>query len=79
MAHGAGAWLDRLPSLHGHSFSNAPCASNVTGCPIVLYSHGATGQRAEAAPRAEDLASHGYVVVAPDHFDAFNTLWPDGF
>ena len=50
--------------------------------PLALYSHGSSGQRFVASGNAELLASHGFVVAAPDHtgntaFDAFlNTTAP---
>lgn len=40
--------------------------------PIVAFSHGYLGIRFQSYFLAEHLASHGYVVVAPDH--QFNTL-----
>lgn len=79
MAYGSGVWLDRLPYLFTHSFSNAPFATGIHQCPVVLFSNGWRGSRELATVRAEELASHGYIVVAPDHFDAANTMWPNGF
>ncbi|WP_040494785.1 alpha/beta hydrolase family protein [Ilumatobacter nonamiensis] len=35
--------------------------------PLVVYSHGSGGQRYIASNYTEAIASHGYVVVAPDH------------
>ena len=35
--------------------------------PLVVYSHGSGGQRYIASDYTEALASHGYIVVAPDH------------
>ena len=35
--------------------------------PFVIYSHGSGGQRFQASDNAELLASHGFVVAAPDH------------
>ena len=35
--------------------------------PLVVYSHGSGGQRWIHANYTEFLASHGYVVIAPDH------------
>lgn len=35
--------------------------------PLVVYSHGSGGQRYIASDYTETLASHGYIVVAPDH------------
>lgn len=38
--------------------------------PLVLFSHGFGGCSTQAAFFTEELARHGYVVVAPDHRDA---------
>lgn len=35
--------------------------------PLILFSHGNGGVRVQSAFLTEHLASHGYVVVAPDH------------
>ncbi|ADP82778.1 hypothetical protein FraEuI1c_4788 [Pseudofrankia inefficax] len=35
--------------------------------PLVVLSHGSAGNRVQLASLAEVLASHGYVVAAPDH------------
>ncbi|MBL7491785.1 dienelactone hydrolase family protein [Frankia sp. AgB1.9] len=35
--------------------------------PLVVISHGSAGNRVQLASLAEVLASHGYVVAAPDH------------
>ncbi|WP_307874553.1 alpha/beta hydrolase family protein [Frankia nepalensis] len=35
--------------------------------PLVVFSHGSAGSRVQFASLAEALASHGYVVAAPDH------------
>lgn len=41
--------------------------------PVVLFSHGANGIRWQSVFHTVLLASHGYVVISPDHED--NTLW----
>jgi len=41
--------------------------------PVILFSHGANGIRFQSVFYTTHLASHGYVVAAPDHL--FNTLW----
>ena len=47
--------------------------------PVVLYSHGLGGNRAEVTALVEDLASHGYIVVTIDHIhDAGIVELPDG-
>jgi dienelactone hydrolase len=58
---------------------NAPVDQRGGGRPVVLYSHGLGGHRAEATALVEDLASHGYLVVTIDHIhDASVVELPDG-
>ena len=35
--------------------------------PLVVYSHGSGGLRFIASDYTEAIASHGYIVAAPDH------------
>lgn len=44
----------------------APAAADGTW-PLVVYSHGSGGEGLLGYPYAEHLASHGFVVLAPDH------------
>ncbi|HSA22854.1 MAG TPA: prolyl oligopeptidase family serine peptidase, partial [Myxococcota bacterium] len=41
--------------------------------PVILYSHGANGMRWQSFSYTIHLASHGYVVISPDH--ERNLLW----
>lgn len=70
------AWI--VPRLVGHRFAGVPLAAGLGRCPVVVYSHGGTGSRNLASQIAEELASHGYVVAAPDHTDCYATEFPDG-
>lgn len=45
------------------------------GAPVLLYSHCHVCTRWSGSAMAERLASHGFVVLAPDHEG--NTLWDD--
>ena len=69
--------------LHGidtHSFINAPLASEQSSYPVVLFSHGLLGLPSDTSLTIlENLASHGYIVVAIDHsyLNAL-TLFADG-
>ena len=48
--------------------------------PVILFSHGANGIRWQSIFYTIHLASHGYIVMSPDH--AHNTIWEilaDGF
>ncbi|MGQ0847736.1 MAG: alpha/beta hydrolase family protein [Actinomycetota bacterium] len=72
-----GFFLSHTRHTHRFSVDSAPPLSGVF--PVVLYSHGWTGFRAIAVNQAESLASHGYLVIAPDHtFAAITTRFPDG-
>jgi dienelactone hydrolase len=70
----------------GHE--GAPIRRRHRGYPVVLYSPGLVDPRAFGTTVVQDLASHGFVVVAIDHtFDAYvvqfpggrleDTVWPD--
>ena len=71
-------WLDRVPYFHSYSMRNAPFAAGLTPSPVVFWSHGRTHYRNAGQEWAEHLASHGYVVVAVDHFESGNVVYPDG-
>jgi hypothetical protein len=68
-----------LPVPITTAYLGAPTRQRRGGWPVVLYSHGLQGDRAEATALVEDLASHGYVVVTIDHIhDADAVELPDG-
>lgn len=70
-------FLDHVADLPSHSYADAPILSG--RLPVVVYSHGWTGFRSVALDQMESLASHGYVVIAPDHtYGAIATRFPDG-
>lgn len=47
--------------------------------PVLVFSHGMVGLRLQNSSTFQELASHGYVVVAIDHTDAAAvTVFPDG-
>ena len=76
--HIFGALADRGPQFTGYAIRDAAFAPGQSSCPIVLASHGLTSFRDDLTSNAEDLASHGYVVISVDHFDASATVFPDG-
>ena len=45
---------------------------------MVVYSHGYGDNRKNNTEKAEELASHGYIVAAMDHIDCSGTVFPDG-
>jgi predicted dienelactone hydrolase len=56
---------------------DAPPVSRRGGFPLVVFSHGSGGVRFQSWFLTEHLASHGFVVVAPDH--AGNTAYDQIF
>lgn len=56
-----------------------PILSQSNGWPVILHSHGyRNAHRRQNTGTAEELASHGYVVVAVDHEDCIGTVFPNG-
>ena len=73
-------WLTRDSShVHAHSLRNADVSPQQRSYPVVIMRAGASAPVANYSTLAEDLASHGYVVVG---FDApYRTgmvVFPDG-
>ncbi|HXH78735.1 alpha/beta hydrolase family protein [Nocardioides sp.] len=57
----------------------APAATRSGGSPVVLFSPGLGGVRTQNTAWAQELASHGYVVVALDHpYDSAAVVLGDG-
>eukprot|EP00002_Diphylleia_rotans_P000683 TRINITY_DN10356_c0_g1_i1.p1 TRINITY_DN10356_c0_g1~~TRINITY_DN10356_c0_g1_i1.p1 ORF type:complete len:469 (-),score=57.86 TRINITY_DN10356_c0_g1_i1:24-1430(-) len=47
--------------------------------PIIIFSHGYSGTRIQNTLLCEEMASRGYIVVAPDHtYDCCCTVFEDG-
>ncbi|MFK3980615.1 alpha/beta hydrolase family protein [Micromonospora sp. NPDC050397] len=64
------------PLTAGHE--GAPVLQAADRRPVVVFSHGAGGYRAESTIVVQELASHGYVVVTVDHpYDSYSQS-PDG-
>lgn len=63
--------------------TNAPQDAKLATCfeqwPILIFSHGWQGMRYQSTVQMENLASHGYIVFAPEHaFGAVISVYPDG-
>ena len=56
---------------------NAPPAAG-DRLPLIVYCHGGYGHRRDNAALATHLASHGYVVVAPQFFDSIADMGLEG-
>ncbi|MFJ6837349.1 alpha/beta hydrolase family protein [Streptomyces sp. NPDC091209] len=66
-----------LPTTHAHRA--APVDRGRRGRPVVLYSPGLLSDRSLGTVLIEELASHGYLVVAIDHtYDADQVEFPGG-
>lgn len=66
----------RTPLTFGHT--GAPARRTGEGFPILIFSHGSGGHRHENSTMIQQLASHGYVVVAIDHLGDAYSLLPGG-
>jgi hypothetical protein len=78
-AAGPPGLMDRLPRFASYSTQDLPLApATGSGWPVVLFSHGADGFRLQNQVICQNLASHGIVVVAPDHYDSFAVLLASG-
>jgi len=62
-----------IGSAEVNAVHDAPVRRGVGRFPLVLFSHGAFGIRYQSFFFTIPLASHGYIVVAPDH--QLNTLY----
>jgi len=61
----------RPAELHGRAVRDAaPATAPAGGCPLIIISHGYPGNRFLLSHLAENLASKGFVVAAPDHPDS---------
>lgn len=59
------------------SYRDAPVHPDATSMPVLIFSHGFSSNRFQNYTMANYLASHGYLVVAPDHIcNAGVTLTP---
>ena len=62
-----------------YAFTNASPQKSETKYPLLLFSHGWGGFKSQNTYQVEELASHGYVIAAPDHtYGAIATVFPDG-
>jgi dienelactone hydrolase len=70
---------DALSTVRTNAAVDATPAGADRGLPLVVLSPGFTNPRSALTALAEDLASHGYVVVGIDHtYESFATAFPDG-
>ncbi|MFP2910795.1 alpha/beta hydrolase family protein [Pyxidicoccus sp. 3LFB2] len=72
-------FLSHFAYAVSHSHDRAPFALSLGRVPLIIFSHGSGGVRAQNTSTLEALASHGYMVVSLDHTDdAAAVVFPDG-
>jgi predicted dienelactone hydrolase len=73
-------WMfDHLPLVESNAAWAPPLSAERDTYPVVFFEHGRAGWRAINSFLTEDLASHGYVVVAVEHpYTALVTVFADG-
>jgi dienelactone hydrolase len=68
-----------LSKVHGHSLKNSDLSPQQRSYPVVIMRAGASLEVWNYTTLAEDLASHGYVVVGFDApYRTFTVVFPDG-
>jgi dienelactone hydrolase len=68
-----------LSKVHAHSLPNADVSQQERSYPVVIMRAGASLEVWNYSTLAEDLASHGYVVVGFDApYRSFTVVFPDG-
>ena len=71
--------IDQLNSIRVHALQDAPIIGDKGTLPLIIFSHGYFGSRYYCSALCQELASHGYIVVAPDHtYDCGITQFSDG-
>lgn len=71
--------IDYLKYIKSNSYVDAEISSSSNSYPLIMLNHGLGSSRFLHISQAENLASHGYIVVAIDHtYSAMTTLFPDG-
>jgi dienelactone hydrolase len=78
MKQTAGATYEALFSARTHATADGAVSSHSSSYPVLLLTHGLGVNAMAYSMLAEDLASHGYVVVGIDHpYLAFAVPFPD--
>ena len=71
--------LDHLVYAEAGAYVDAPMIAGTEKFPVLVFSHGYGGFKEQNIFQTEELASHGYVVVAINHtYGAILTVFPDG-
>ena len=69
----------QLALVKTNAYLSAPLASEQRNYPVLVFSPSWSGQRVQNTFQVQELASHGYIVVAMDHpYGTDVTAFPDG-
>jgi dienelactone hydrolase len=72
-------FVEHVKYARANAVGNAALSRSRSIYPVLLFSHGWGGFKNQNTYQVEELASHGYIVVAPDHtYGAMATVLPDG-
>jgi dienelactone hydrolase len=72
-------FLDHLKYAVTASYPDIPISSSQARFPVLIFSHGFGGFRAQNTYQMQELASHGYIILAPEHtYASVITVFPDG-
>jgi len=71
--------ISHVRLVHTHASRRASVTIDSLNFPVLLFSHGLSGMRFQNTALLEELASQGYVILAPDHsYDANIAIFADG-
>ena len=72
-------FFDHLALAETDTYENIPVDAGDGPYPVLIFSHGWYGFRQQSTFLMQELASHGYVVVATEHpYGSVMTVFPDG-
>ena len=72
-------FLDHLTLVTTNSYLNAPADRSNSPYPLLLFSHGWNGFRAQNTNQIQELVSYGYVVASIEYtYAATISVFPDG-
>lgn len=71
--------LSHLGLIKTHALVDAKLSNSGSPYPVLIFSHGMNGYRNQNMYQLEELASHGYIVIAIDYaYEAAASVYPDG-
>jgi dienelactone hydrolase len=74
----ANEWTQLHARVRTHSWANVPFSTRVARGPVIVFATGRSTATFDYTTLAEDLASHGYVVVGVDSPHHSKVVLPDG-